>query len=55
MQELTKKEMLEIVGGINITATLIATLIKGAELSFEIGQTLGGTLRRLITSETCKI
>lgn len=55
MQELDKKEMLAVEGGIAITSTLISTLIKGADLVFEIGKSLGSSIRRLLMSESSKL
>ena len=45
MQELNKLEMMEIDGGIEITSALIAALVKTAEISFELGQSVGSALR----------
>ncbi len=55
MEELTKDELLDAIGGGVLTATLLSTLIKGATLSFELGQTLGSTIRRLLSSNFCEI
>ena len=55
MQELSIQELIQIDGGFNLTASLISSLTKGVELSFEIGQCLGGALRRIMTGNFCEI
>ena len=55
MQELSEQEMLKIIGGASISATLISSLARGAELSFEVGQCLGSAIRRLLSGKMCAI
>lgn len=55
MQELSKTELLDIIGGATLSATLISALVRGAELSFETGQCLGGAIRRLLEGKYCRI
>lgn len=55
MIELPKEELLEATGGTDISATLLSTLVRGAELSFELGQVFGTAIRRLLSGSCCKI
>ncbi len=55
MVELSKGELLDIMGGTNISASLLSTLVRGAELSFELGQAFGTAVRRLLSGSCCKI
>ena len=48
MKELNNKEMLEIDGGIDLNSALIGALVKTAEFCFELGQTVGSSIRRTI-------
>lgn len=50
MKELSKNEMLKIDGGLNVTGTLISTLIKGSELFFNFGKSFGISVKRFISS-----
>lgn len=43
---LEKEELLQIVGGINITGTLINALYKGINTIMDIGRSLGSAIRR---------
>jgi hypothetical protein len=56
MKNLSKNELLNIEGGnldSLINGTLISTLIKGANTFFEIGRSLGSSIRRLISGCKC--
>lgn len=55
MQELSKKELLEIEGGVTLTAALLSALVRGASVSLEVGRSLGSSIRRLLFSCTCDI
>ena len=48
MRQMSKEELLDIVGGTNLTTTLLSTLIRGANTAFEVGKALGSALKRLI-------
>ena len=48
MKELNSKEMLEIDGGIDLNSALIGALVKTAEICFELGQSVGSSIRRAI-------
>ena len=56
MNELNKNELLNVSGGnidSLINGTLISTLIKGANTFFEIGRSLGSSIRRLLSGCKC--
>lgn len=48
MQELSKEELLETTGGSILTTTLLSTLIRGANTSYEVGRALGSSLKRML-------
>ena len=48
MKQMSKEELLDTVGGTNLTTTLLSTLIRGANTAFEVGKALGGALKRLL-------
>lgn len=50
MKELNKQELLLVDGGISVTSTLISALIKGADLCFEMGKSLGSSMQRMLIS-----
>lgn len=49
---LEKKELIEIEGGA-ISAALLNGIIKGFEGLFNLGKSLGTSLRRLMSGRTC--
>ena len=52
MNELTNKELNNIVGG-GISATLINSIIRGAELLLELGRSFGTAVRRFFSKNYC--
>ena len=48
MRELNKEELLDTVGGFDLSATMLSTLIRGANTAFEVGKALGSALKRLL-------
>lgn len=56
MKELNKEELLSIDGGsIAFNATLFTAMVKGATISFEIGRSLGTSIRMVIDKKYCTI
>ncbi len=55
MKELNKKELSIIVGGINITYSLINSLIRAIESAMEIGRSFGTAIRRIGGKGICGI
>lgn len=50
-----KKELLQIVGGVSITGTLLNSLYKVGNALFEIGRSLGSAIRRIVGGSMCPI
>jgi len=50
-----KNELLQIVGGVNITGTLLSSIYKVGNLIFEIGRSLGSAIRRVSSGSMCSI
>lgn len=56
MQELNNEELLMINGGsITFNATLFTAMVKGASISFEIGRSLGVSIRKAFGARYCTI
>lgn len=52
---LEKGELLQIVGGINITGSLINAIYKGINTIMEVGRSLGSAIRRAIGGTMCPL
>lgn len=52
---LAKEELLQIDGGINISATLINAIARIGGIILELGRTVGTTIVRLKTGKICKM
>lgn len=50
-----KEELLQIVGGINITGTWLTSIYKVGNMVFEVGRSLGSAIRRAIGGKMCPI
>lgn len=50
-----KEELLQIVGGVSITGTLLSSMYKVGNLIFEIGRSLGSAIRRAVGGKMCSI
>ena len=50
-----KNELLQIIGGVNITGTLLSSIYKVGNLIFEIGRSLGSAIRRVSSGSMCSI
>ncbi len=55
MKEIQEKELFEIVGGINISASLFSALSKAATTILDAGRALGSAIRRLYSRNICPI
>ncbi len=53
MKKLEMEEMMEIVGGISISAALFSALSKAATTILDAGRALGSALRRISSNELC--
>lgn len=52
---LEKEELLNIVGGISITASLINSLYRGVNSILELGRSLGSAIRRISGGNMCPL
>ncbi len=52
---LDKQELLQIVGGINITGSLINSIYRGISVIMDVGRSLGSAIRRAIGRSMCPI
>lgn len=50
-----KEELLQIVGGVSITWTLLSSLYKVGGLLIDLGRSLGSAIRRAIGGTMCPI
>lgn len=50
---LEKNELLQIVGGINITGTLLNSFIRGITVFMDVGRSFGSALRRAFGGRLC--
>lgn len=50
-----KEELLQIVGGVSITGTLLNSIYKVGNMIFEVGRSLGSAIRRAIGGKMCPI
>lgn len=53
--ELKKEELLQIVGGFNLTASFISAISKGINSILELGRSLGTSIRRLAGNKVCSL
>lgn len=51
---LTSEELIKVKGG-GLSATLLNSLSRFMDTVYNLGQTVGSTLRRLISKKTCKL
>ncbi len=52
--KLTEYELLEITGG-TVTATLINSIARGITTIADLGRSLGGVIRRIVSGKICPI
>ena len=55
MEELNKKVLLEIEGGINISGNLISAFTKAINSILEVGRSLGTAIRRMNSGQICSL
>lgn len=53
--ELKKEELLQIYGGINISGTLINSLVRGINAVLDLGRSIGTALRRIGGNKICPL
>jgi hypothetical protein len=52
---LSKEELIIIEGGLNITGTMLNSIIKGISTILDLGRSLGTAIRRLSTNKICSV
>lgn len=55
MKKVDKDYLVNIKGGMTFNSTMINALVKGGKLLFELGRSLGTSIRRVIGGKTCPI
>ena len=55
MIEIEKEELMNINGGVNMTGAFINSFARGVQVIFDIGKSLGSTIRRLQNGSLCPI
>ena len=55
MIELSKREMLNIEGGANFTASMLSAIYKAIDTIYSIGESFGSYLRRLVEDKMCDV
>ena len=55
MIELTKEETKKVVGGTDLTASMLTAIYKTIEVIFSIGESLGNYIRRKTENKMCDI
>ena len=53
--ELNKNQLINIVGGINISGTLINSIVKGINAILDLGRSLGSSIRRIKSGNICSL
>lgn len=55
MKQLTEEELKQIQGGINWSASLITSIVRGINSILELGRSLGSAIRRIQYGQMCSI
>ena len=53
--ELNKNQLLNVVGGINISGTLINSIVKGINSILDLGRSFGTAIRRISSKNICSL
>ena len=53
--ELKKQELLEIQGGVNITASWLNAVARGIEAIMDLGRSFGTAIRRIGSNSVCSL
>ena len=54
-EELNKKEMLNVEGGVSFTASMLTAIYKTIEVIYSVGESLGSFIRRKVEDKMCDI
>ena len=55
MSEIDNKELVSITGGETVTGTLVSAITTGIKALFDIGKSLGSSIRRISTNNICPL
>lgn len=55
MEKLSNNELMLIVGGFNITGTIVNAFLNTGKFIYSLGQSLGSAIRRIGSNDLCKI
>lgn len=55
MEKLSNNELMLIVGGFNITGTIVNAFLSTGKFIYSLGQSLGSAIRRIGSNDLCKI
>jgi hypothetical protein len=55
IKKLNKNELRELYGGLSISGTIITAFTNGIKTIFEMGRSLGSSIRRLSERKLCEI
>lgn len=55
MITLNEQELKQVVGGINITGTIINSIVDTIKIALEVGRSLGTAIRRIASKGICAI
>jgi len=53
--ELNKNQLLNVVGGINISGTLINSIVRGINGILDLGRSFGTAIRRISSKNICSL
>lgn len=52
---MNNEELINVKGGVNITGTLISSLVKGIGTMLDLGRSLGTAIRRWMNDSVCSV
>jgi len=52
---LNDNELLNVIGGFNLTGAILGSLIRGVNSFLELGRSLGSAIRRITSNKICPI
>jgi hypothetical protein len=52
---LKRDELLQIIGGVSISGTLINSFVRGINAILEVGRSLGSAIRRIVDKNICPL
>lgn len=55
MKKLNENELYEVEGGVNFSGTLLNALTSAAKFIYNIGQSLGSSLKRIVGGNYCPL